>query len=395
MLKGKKIILGVTGSIAAYKAVFLLRLLIKEGAFVQVIMTHAATTFVSPITFSTLSKNRVGVNLFENDNWENHALLGRWADLILIAPATANTIAKMANGICDNLLQAVFLSAACPVWVAPAMDEDMWNHSSLKRNLNILQADGVNILQVGEGDLASGLSGMGRMAEPEEIIAEVKEYFSDIFSLRGTNVLITSGPTIEPIDPVRFISNHSSGKMGAGLANAFIRSGADVTIITGPTHERINMKSKVIHVRSAEDMFEACMKEFDNARLIIMAAAVADFTPVSISTEKIKKSSGNKTIELKPTRDILLEAGKRKKANQLLVGFALETENEKANALEKLEKKNADYIILNSLKDEGAGFGKETNKVTIFGRDSSLTAFPLKRKEDLAMDIVTFLSKKL
>lgn len=393
MLEGKKIILCVTGSIAAYKSVFLLRMLSKAGAEVKVIMTPHAGDFVSPLTFSTLSGHRVMINLFEEDNWENHALLGRWADLILIAPATAHTIAGMANGFCDSLLLAVYLSATCTVMIAPAMDEDMWLHPSVRRNIKQLKEDGVKVLNVESGQLASGLIGPGRMAEPQEILKQVESIFSRYSSLKGKKVLITSGPTREPIDPVRYISNHSSGKMGVSLANVFSSGGAEVTIVTGPSTEKINEGIRIKRVNTAAEMYEACRPEIADSDIMIMAAAVADFSPADTSDEKIKKGEGEYRITLKPTVDILAEAGKTKRPDQLLIGFALETHNEKQNALEKMKKKNADMIILNSLRDEGAGFGVDTNKITIFERNGNEQSFPLKKKEDLAKDILLIVEK--
>lgn len=395
MLKDKKIILCITGSIAAFKSVYLLRFLVKEGVLVKVVMTESATRFVSPLTFSTLSNERVMVHLFENDNWENHSLLGRWADLILVVPASANTIAKMANGLCDNLLMAIYLSASCPVIIAPAMDEDMWKHPVTKRNIQKLIYDKVKVLRVGNGPLASGLSGIGRVAEPEEILEQIKDFFNQKLSMAGKRVLITSGPTVEPIDPVRYISNHSTGRMGVALANTFKEAGADVTIVTGPTTVDIFPGINIIKVTTAEQMYGACMKEVEAAEIIIMAAAVADYTPVDVSSQKIKKNGDELHIVLKPTKDILSAAGKIKRPDQVLIGFALETENEKQNAMGKLKRKNADFIILNSLNDEGAGFGSNTNKISILGKDGSERSFPLKPKEDLATDIVTFISQLL
>ncbi len=393
MLKGKKIILGVSGSIAAYKAVYILRYLKKEGADVKVLMTENATHFVSPLTFSTLSGNSVLKEIFVNEEWQNHALLGRWADLILIAPATCNTIASMANGFCNNLLIAVYLSATCPVIIAPAMDEDMWKHPSTKRNIQKLIYDKVRVLNVNEGDLASGLTGMGRMEEPEEIVAFVRTFLSGTSIYSGKRILVTAGPTVERIDPVRFISNDSSGKMGISIAKAFSEAGGVVTLVCGPVQVELPDKISIVKVRSAAEMFEACMKDFGDYDMIVMAAAVADFTPASPESQKIKKNNENMSITLIPTRDILATAGKIKKGNQVVVGFALETNNEEEYALRKLKSKNADFIILNSINDTGAGFGTDTNKVTIFGKDGGRWAFPLKNKEELARDIVKFLSK--
>lgn len=393
MLNGKKILLCVTGSIAAYKAVYILRYLKKEGATVKVIMTENATQFVSPLTFSTLSGERVMKGIFIGDEWENHALLGRWADLMLIAPATCNTIAAMANGFCNNLLTAVYLSANCPVLLAPAMDEDMWNHPSTKRNIQKLIYDRVKVLQVNEGALASGLVGMGRMEEPEEIVLAVKKLFSKPAVFSEKKVLVTAGPTVERIDPVRFISNDSSGKMGIYIAQAFSEAGADVTLVCGPVQMALPLGLNVVKVTSASEMYDACMKDFNAYDLVVMAAAVADYTPATPVSQKIKKEGNGLSIALMPTKDILAAAGKIKKENQVIVGFALETNNEEENAIKKLNTKNADFIILNSLNDRGAGFGMDTNKVTIFGKDGGRWNFPLKSKEELAHDIVKFLSQ--
>lgn len=394
MLAGKKIILGVTGSIAAYKSVLLLRLLIKEGAEVKVVITKEAEQFVSALTFSTLSREPVLTDFFENDQWKNHALLGRWADMLIIAPATANTIAKMTNGFCDNLLQAIYLSASCPVIVAPAMDEDMWNHAATKKNIKILEEIGATFLTVGQGDLASGLTGYGRLMEPEKIFEKINTFFREGDLMKGKKVLISAGPTIEPIDPVRFISNHSSGKMGIALARAFIREGAGVTLVAGPIKEAVPGPAKLISVKTAEEMYNACLKDFNTYDIIIMAAAVADYTPEKVSRQKIKKTGEAFNLNLKPTKDILLEMGRRKNENQLLIGFALESENGRENALEKLRKKNADFIILNSLNDEGAGFGGDTNKISIFGKNNNEFHSVLKSKDEIASDIVHFLSQQ-
>lgn len=394
MLAGKKIILGVTGSIAAYKSVLLLRLLIKEGAEVKVVITKEAEQFVSALTFSTLSREPVLTDFFENDQWKNHALLGRWADMMIIVPATANTIAKMANGFCDNLLQAIYLSASCPVIVAPAMDEDMWNHAATKKNIKILEEIGATFLTVGQGDLASGLTGYGRLMEPEKIFEKINTFFREGDLMKGKKVLISAGPTIEPIDPVRFISNHSSGKMGIALARAFIREGAGVTLVAGPIKEAVPGPAKLISVKTAEEMYNACLKDFNTYDIIIMAAAVADYTPEKVSRQKIKKTGDTLNLVLKPTKDILLEMGRRKNENQLLIGFALESENGRKNALEKLRKKNADFIILNSLNDEGAGFGGDTNKISIFGKNNNEFHSVLKSKDEIASDIVHFLSQQ-
>ncbi len=388
MLKGKKIILGITGSIAAYKSVFLLRLLLQEGAEVKVIMTPAAKDFITPLTLSTLSKNPVLTELFDEQSWSNHVMLGRWADLFVIAPLSCNTLAKMAQGICDNLLLAVYLSATCPVAVAPAMDEDMWKHSSTKENLQRLKSFGNSIIPVGNGALASGLHGEGRMAEPEQILEFIKEHFSVANELQGKKVLVTAGPTYEPIDPVRFIGNHSSGKMGIAIANELCNRGAEVTLILGPTKETVNNSSiSIIKVSTALEMYEAVENRFDITDLTIMAAAVADYTPVKQATQKIKKNEAGLSLDLIKTRDILKAIGERKKSGQILVGFALETNNETEYAKEKLVKKNADLIVLNSMQDKGAGFNHDTNKVTIFSKDQ-VFEFETKTKQEVAKDIV-------
>jgi phosphopantothenoylcysteine decarboxylase / phosphopantothenate---cysteine ligase len=386
-LTGKKIIIGVTGSIAAYKIPFLVRYLVKEGAEVKVLMTDAAKDFVAPLTLSTLSKHKVLSKLFDDDSWADHVALGRWADLMLVAPLSCNTLAKMASGQCDNLLLATYFSAICPVIAVPAMDEDMWHHATTKKNIESIKSNGCSIIPVMYGELASGLVGEGRMAEPEMIVEFLKNYFREKDQLKGKKALVTAGPTQEAIDPVRFIGNHSSGKMGFAIADELARRGAVVTLVTGPVN--ITPQEKTVHViktTSAADMFSACKKvEFDIA---VMAAAVADYTPVETAQEKIKKSVDELTIPLKKTDDILATLGKTKKKNQLLIGFALETENEKANAVKKLESKNADVIVMNSLRDEDAGFGRDTNKVTLFYRDGKERSFTAKSKTEVAKDIV-------
>lgn len=392
MLKGKKILLCVTGSIAAYKAVYLLRLLRKHGAVVKVIMTKNAATFVSPLTFSTFCGEPVLIELSENENWHNHAILGRWADLMLIAPATSNTLAAMAAGLCNNILTVVYLSAACPVMVVPAMDEDMWNHPATKRNIEVLTSDGVIVLDVDEGELASGLHGKGRMIEPDNIVEKIRFHFIQNGLFQGKKVLVTAGPTVEAIDPVRYISNHSSGKMGVAIAESFEREGGEVLLVHGPVMMEINPAIKAIRVNTAEEMFEACLKHLDEVDVIVMAAAVADYTPIHTSPEKIKKTGDTLSIDLMKTKDILAEAGKRKKKGQILVGFALETNDEERYALDKLEKKNADFIVLNSLKDKGAGFGGDTNKISIFGKNGLKKDFPLSSKQNLASEIVKLIS---
>lgn len=393
ILENKKILLGVTGSIAAYKSVFLVRLLVKSGAEVKIIMTKSATDFVSPLTFSTLSKNPVGIDLFEKNVWQNHVELARWADLFIIAPASANTIAKMANGLCDNMLLATYLSAYCQVWIAPAMDEEMWHHPATQNNIELLKNRGHKLIPVESGELASGIIGDGRMAEPEAIVEMIKEFFTQHHSLRQKRVLITAGPTYENIDPVRFIGNHSSGKMGIAIAEEMRSRGADVTLVLGPSDEPVNPNIHTLRVTSAEEMYEKVMDHFDSADYIIMAAAVADYRPKIQEVKKIKKKDEHLTIELVKTPDILLECGKRKKENQTLVGFALETNNEVAFAKKKLHEKNADFIVLNSLNEAGAGFGHTTNKITIFGKDESEISYPLKSKKDVAKDIVNRITK--
>jgi phosphopantothenoylcysteine decarboxylase / phosphopantothenate---cysteine ligase len=389
MLQGKKILLGITGSIAAYKSIYLVRLLVKAGADVKVIMTPSSKDFVSPLTLSTLSHHPVLIDLFDEQSWSNHVELGRWADVMIIAPLSCNTLAKMANGQCDNLLLAVYLSATCPVVVAPAMDEDMWHHPATKDNLKRLGTFGNKIIPVGKGELASGLYGDGRMAEPEEIIEFIKANFFLTGPLTGKKALVTAGPTYEAIDPVRFIGNHSSGKMGIAIAKELYRRGAEVTLIMGPSS--IDFSSNgigLIRVVSADDMYTASIEAFENADIAVMSAAVADYTPVSRADQKIKKKEEQFNLELKRTKDILKSLGEKKRKGQVLVGFALETANEKQNALEKLEKKNADMIVLNSLNDEGAGFGHDTNKITIFRKGGEELRFDTRTKEEVAKDIV-------
>ena len=388
MLSGKKILIGVTGSIAAYKAILLVRLLIKSGAQVKVIMTPSAKDFVSPLTFSTLSKNEVLIDLFNETSWANHVSLGRWADVMLIAPLSCNTLAKMANGFCDNLLLAVYLSANCPVIVAPAMDEDMWHHASTKLNIDKIKSFGNKIIPVENGELASGLFGDGRMAEPEQILQYLQDFFFSTKELAGKKILVTAGPTYEAIDPVRFIGNHSSGKMGVAIAEEFAERGADVTLILGPSNVAVDKNINTIKVTSAQQMFDASMSNFSNTDIAVMAAAVADYTPEDFSTKKIKKTEGVLSLNLKRTNDILKKMGEQKNKDQIVIGFALETNNEKENALSKLEKKNVDLIILNSLNDEGAGFGTDTNKIAIFDKQGNEFHFEKKSKKLVAKDIV-------
>ncbi|HPG12330.1 MAG TPA: bifunctional phosphopantothenoylcysteine decarboxylase/phosphopantothenate--cysteine ligase CoaBC [Chitinophagaceae bacterium] len=391
MMQGKKILLGVCGSIAAYKSAYLVRHLVKQGAEVKVILTPSAKDFISPLTLSTLSKNPVLSELFDEQSWTNHVMLGRWADVMLVAPASCNSVAKMANGLCDNLLLAVYLSATCPVVIAPAMDEDMWHHPSTKENIVKLQAFGNKIIPVEKGELASGLHGDGRMAEPESIAEFLQQNFflTSNKGLSGKKALVTAGPTYEPIDPVRFIGNHSSGKMGWELAAELKKRGAEVILVSGPTQLAFADNGiKLIRVNTAEEMFEACTNVFDKADITIMAAAVADYTPEQKETEKIKKKEDGLTIKLTKTKDILQSLGTKKKKGQFLAGFALETNNEEANAIEKLKKKNADMIVLNSLNDTGAGFGHDTNKVTIFTSKGDKFIYETRSKTQVAKDII-------
>ena len=394
MFINKKILLGITGSIAAYKAILLVRLLIRQGAEVKVILTPAARSFVSPLVLSTLSKNKVLVEMFEEETWANHVALGRWADVMVIAPASCNTLSKMACGACDNLLLAVYLSATCPVMVAPAMDEDMWHHPATQRNVQSIQQYGNRIIDVTNGELASGLFGDGRMAEPEAIVGYLNAFFSSKKPLSGKRVLVTAGPTHEPIDPVRFIANHSSGKMGFALAAAFQNEGADVTLVCGPVHIKAPPGVTVINVQTAAEMYDACLRVFDKMDVAILSAAVADYTPSEPSPEKIKKQPGGLMISLTKTKDILQTLGERKTAQQTLVGFALETHNEKAFARQKLQTKKADFIVLNSMRDEGAAFGVDTNKVTIFDTAGHEYDSPLASKNEIAKFIIDVVCKK-
>lgn len=387
-LQGKKIILGITGSIAAYKSVFLTRLLIKAGAEVQVIMTPAAASFVTPLTFSTISKNPVHTDIFDDNGWNNHVELGLWADVFIIAPATANTMGKMATGMADNLLLATYLSAKCPVLVAPAMDLDMWKHGSTQHNLSTLQSYGDTIIPVNHGELASGLVGAGRMAEPEEILDFVIDFLTVPQDLAGKQVMITAGPTHEFLDPVRYIGNRSTGKMGIALAEECSNRGAQVNLILGPTKEQIEHPHIQVHnVVSAAEMYEVSERLFKAADIAIMAAAVADYTPENRSDVKMKKQDDDLALPLKRTIDIAKTLG-QKKGDTLLVGFALETDNARENAQEKLTKKNFDLIVLNTLEDAGAGFGHDTNKVTVFNKFGESRSYPLKSKKAVALDIV-------
>ena len=387
MLKGKKILVGITGSIAAYKTIYLVRLLIKAGAEVKVVMTPSANDFVSTLTLSTLSKNPVLIDLFDEQSWANHVMLGRWAEAMVIAPLSCNTLAKMAHGLCDNLLLAVYLSAACPIAVAPAMDEDMWHHAATKANLKKIESFNNKVIPVERGELASGLYGDGRMAEPETIVQFLEDNFFSKKILSGIRAFVSAGPTYEPIDPVRFIGNHSSGKMGVAIANELHSRGAEVILVGGPTVELTNAV-KLVKVTTAEEMYDACVKAFRNSDIGVMAAAVADYTPVKKEKEKIKKNGRGILLELKQTKDILKTLGQRKKETQVLVGFALETTNERKNALAKLKKKNADIIVLNSLNEKNAVFGSDTNKVTIFEKGGKEFQFESKSKQEVARDIV-------
>jgi phosphopantothenoylcysteine decarboxylase/phosphopantothenate--cysteine ligase len=391
-LSGKKIILGITGGIAAYKTAALVRLLIKAGAQVQVIMTPASHQFVTPYTLSTLSGKPVYTVFFnsaeEGGTWNNHVDLALWADFILIAPATANTLGKMAGGFCDNLLLAIYLSAKCPVFIAPAMDLDMYVHPTTEKNLSTLSGFGNLIIPAEEGELASGLVGVGRMAEPENIIQFLKNAFTEFLPLKGKKILITAGPTYEPIDPVRFIGNHSSGKMGFDIALEAANKGAEVILISGPTHQKIqHPRVKVIPVMSANQMYDACHEYFKDTDAVVAAAAVADYKPKIVADQKIKKNAEEFIIEMDKNPDILASLGAIKK-EQFLIGFALETQNEVEFAKQKIKKKNLDLIVLNSLNDEGAGFGKSTNKVTFIDKDFNLEPKELKSKEEVAKDIV-------
>ncbi|QXV67728.1 bifunctional phosphopantothenoylcysteine decarboxylase/phosphopantothenate--cysteine ligase CoaBC [Mucilaginibacter sp. 21P] len=390
MLEGKNILLGVSGSIAAYKAATLVRLLIKAGANVKVVMTPDSTNFITPLTLSTLSKNPVHTQYFdpETGEWDNHVDLGLWGNAMIIAPASANTMAKMANGLVDNLLTAVYLSAKCPVYFAPAMDLDMWKHTATRDNIAQLQSFGNILIPPGSGELASGLYGEGRMAEPEEIVAFLEADIRKKLPLVNKKVLVTAGPTYEAIDPVRFIGNHSSGKMGFALADELASQGADVILVAGPTAQKSEYKSiKRIDVTSAAEMLDACLENFDSANACIMCAAVADYTPAHVAQQKIKKTEDQFNIELKKTTDILKTLGQQKRDDQVLVGFALETNNEEQHAIDKLKKKNLDLIVLNSLNDSGAGFKSDTNKVTLIDRHLNKTTFELKSKTEVANDI--------
>ena len=396
-LNGKKIIVGVSGSIAAYKSALLVRLLVKAGAEVQVIMTAAAAEFITPLTLATLSK-RPALSAYVRDEegtWNNHVELGLWADALVIAPATAHTLAKCANGLCDDLLTAVYLSARCPVFLAPAMDLDMYRHGSTQANLERLQSFDNTIIEAGYGELASGLIGEGRLAEPEEIVQRLEKHFSRRSVAVGKRVLITAGPTQEAIDPVRYISNHSSGKMGYAIAGAFANAGAHVTLVSGPVAlEVIDSSIRKIAVRSAREMFAATESEFVGSDLVIFAAAVADYAPANVAVQKIKKKEAEFSLAMTKTVDIAGTLGPRKNQNQLLMGFALETNDELANAHKKLQTKELDYIVLNSLNDPGAGFAHDTNKITVIDREGVERHFELKTKQEAAQDILELILEK-
>lgn len=390
MLQGRKILLGVCGSIAAYKSPLLVRLLIKAGAEVKVIQTASSKDFVTPVTLATVSKNPVLSNFVKDDSglWNNHVDLGLWADLMVIAPLSANTLAKLAHGYCDNLLTATYLSAKCPVMLAPAMDLDMYQHPSTANNLTTVREYGNQVIQPDKGELASGLVGVGRMAEPGSIVEIIERHFAAVNTLKGKRVLITSGPTYESIDPVRFIGNHSSGKMGLALAEEAAMRGASVTMVSGPSG--LSSKHPSISewkVRTADEMYQATESEFPEADIAIFAAAVSDYRPETVAPQKIKKDDDQVVLRLVKNKDIAMEMGKLKKEHQLTVGFALETEKEGTNAQEKLKKKNLDLIVLNSLNDGGAGFSHDTNKITIFGIDDNGREFELKHKTQVAKDI--------
>ena len=389
ILAGKKLILGITGSIAAYKSAFLIRLLVKSGAEVKVVMTESATQFISPLTISTFSKHRVLTQLMSEDTWNNHVEIGLWADLMIVAPMSANTLAKMAMGQCDNMLLAVYLSAKCKTLVAPAMDLDMWIHPTTKRNIDLIKSDGVGIINVQHGELASGLVGEGRMAEPEDIFAQIVSHFHTFNDFDNKRVLITAGPTYESIDPVRFIGNYSSGKMGYTIAQEFAERGALVTLVSGPT-SLANPQYKnleVIKVKSADEMYEKCLSRFEETDIAVLAAAVADYKPKVAAKEKIKKKTDDLVLELTKTVDIAASLGKLKKPHQKIIGFALETTNEIEHAQQKLEKKSFDFIVLNSLNDAGAGFNHDTNNIKIIDKQV-VKEFGLDSKKAHAKTIV-------
>ena len=396
ILSGKKVLLGISGGIAAYKTPNLVRCLIKKGAEVKVVMTDSAKDFVTPLSLSTVSKNPVHSSFKSDDEdgvWNNHVELGLWADFMLICPATANTLFKMANGNCDNLLLGVYLSCKSETFFAPAMDLDMYKHQSTKESINKLISFGNILIPPAHGELASGLSGEGRLPEPHEIVDFIEKHYTKNLPLEGKKVLISAGPTIEQLDPVRYISNHSSGKMGYSLAETALSLGAEVKLISGPTNQSISSENiKIVHIKTGNELLEAIRNDYNNSDIVIMAAAVSDYKPIEFSEKKIKKDNNELNIKFEKTTDILFELGQNKK-NQILVGFALENNNELSNAINKLEKKNLDLIVLNSLNDEGAGFGYDTNKVTVIGRSGEETAYQLKEKTDVANDIFKHIIK--
>lgn len=392
-MKGKKIILGVSGSIAAYKTAHLTRLLVKAGAEVQVLMTPAATAFIGPLTLSTLSRRPVHTDVHSGESWNNHVDMGLWADAFVMAPLTANTLAKMASGMADNLLVAAWLSARCPTFFAPAMDVDMWNHPATQQNVQRLLSYGARLIPVAYGELASGLTGEGRMAEPEEIFEQLRRFFTSGRELEGKRALVTAGPTYEAIDPVRFIGNYSSGKMGLAIAESLANRGAQVDLVLGPSDLQARHPAIATHrVVSAQEMYQACLERFDQTDIAILSAAVADFRPAQTAGQKIKKDGAQLRIDLEPTPDIAAALGKRKKPGQVVVGFALETENELENARAKRQKKNFDFIVLNSLRDPGAGFHGDTNKITLVFEGNKTLDFQLKSKQAVAEDIVDALA---
>jgi phosphopantothenoylcysteine decarboxylase / phosphopantothenate---cysteine ligase len=391
-LAGKKILIGITGSIAAYKTPLLIRQLVKQGATVKIVATKGALQFVTPIVLNTLSQQEIVTDLTTEGQWNNHVHLGRWADLFLIAPLSCNTLAKMANGICDNAFMAVYLSCTCPVIASPAMDEDMWLHASTKENITKITQHGVTVLPPEAGSLASGLTGVGRMPEVEDLYKKIEAFFFANKPFAGKKILITAGPTYQPIDPVRFIGNRSSGKMGVAIAAACVSQGAHVILVYGPGTATVpNNIQQLIKVETAEEMYNACIANFTNCDIAIMSAAVADYTPQQVANEKIKKSGDELTIALAKTKDILASLGAQKKTHQLLVGFALETNNEEQYALGKLEKKNADIIILNSMNDKGAGFAIDTNRITIYSRNKEKLTIETAPKTEIAEKIVNFI----
>ncbi len=391
-LQRKKIILAVTGSIAAYKTPQLVRSLIKAGADVRVITTAAAEQFVSPLALSTVSKHPVISSVIDDKAWNNHVELGLWADAMVIAPCSANTLAKLAHGLCDTLVNAVYLSARCPIFIAPAMDEDMWIHASTRNNIKQIREFGNHIIPPAHGELASGLIGEGRMAEPEDIVSFLEKFFHTDKPLKGKTALVTAGPTYERLDPVRFIGNFSTGKMGIALAESLAEQGATVKLVLGPSHLQTNhINIETTHVESGAEMYDACMNVFNGVDIAILSAAVADYRPEHKEGDKIKKKDDTLELKLVKTQDILASLGKIKKDGQLLVGFALETSNEQSNALKKLQSKNADLIVLNSLRDEGAGFAHDTNKVTILSKNGDHLTLPLQSKKDAADAIVKYL----